>query len=704
MDIAVQPAGLDTSDLPPRVRRIAQSLLRPLLTECDDVLARTLGALQHGMEADAGRAADACAHEEAMLANHSLQVARTRMPARLALELEAQLAALRSGPRAQAPAEQSSLQGMQLLTEHVVDDAADLREIAGRLAMRTHLPLYLMGQRMGVLAASPALEAAQLPLGPQRLCDALRAAAIACGLQPGVRARLFRQMEPQLLARYPACVDAMNAILVEAGVLPHLTHVPVRGRNDRQVRDPGLRPHEPAAQPPPAAAQEPTPTPDRSTLRSQLAHRRAMQGRATAAQPERQRHRLQAADVQRALARQRTVPHPPASVHDARLAILADERQRHGQGVALDDAQADVLDLLDLYYLQLARLLRPDAAASAHARRLMLPLIEHALADVDGFFNDPGNPARRLLEAVLQGGGLHDPGDDEDPQLQAAIAEAVDAVVASSGDPQAFARALQQLEARLQPLARRADIAGHRLVDAARGREKLALARRDAGRALHARIDGRALPEWQTCLLEHSWLDAMTMTLLRHGPDSLPWQDLLHATARIVNGQPLPGEDDDAPAAAVLQALQQLGHHDTEAAQIAGCLLHPQESHCRALHERLRDAARLGDHGACMATESPAPRHPAVAGLRAGDWVLLPAQGRSIARCLAWRGDASGGLLFVGRRGQRLDNAPADLATLGELVASGQARLLQEAPLSPALQAWEATRAALAQTAAQELP
>ena len=261
---------------------------------------------------------------------------------------------------------------------------------------------------MGVLAATPALEAGQLPLGPYRTCEALRLAATEAGLPSLLRIRLLRQLEPELLARYTGCVEAMNSALVEEGVLPHLTHVPARV----EPRPVHAQPTGPAASTPPppmpqvaaapgaffsgppqTAVEAPSQPaaiapPDGHAaagfdLRTGLRQRRQLLARMRGDHGARQRHVLARADVLAALARLRTAVRPPPSVAEARLAILAGERQRHGQGVALGDAEADVLDLLDLYYARLWRELRADAAACAHVRRLMLAAVEHAIADAD---------------------------------------------------------------------------------------------------------------------------------------------------------------------------------------------------------------------------------------------------------------------------------------------------------------------------------
>ena len=61
------------------------------------------------------------------------------------------------------------------LVENVdMDEATVLAEIASRAEVRNSLPLYLLGQRFGVVAGKPAFDAENLPIGPQALCRMIR--------------------------------------------------------------------------------------------------------------------------------------------------------------------------------------------------------------------------------------------------------------------------------------------------------------------------------------------------------------------------------------------------------------------------------------------------------------------------------------------------------------------------------------------------
>ena len=72
----------------------------------------------------------------------------------------------------------------------------------------------------------------------------------------------------------------------------------------------------------------------------------------------------------------------------------------------------------------------------------------------------------------------------------------------------------------MQLLARRAEVAERRHVDAAKGREKLDLARDTARTAIERLLKrGNPSPLVRT-LLEQAWTDALALTILRQGEDS----------------------------------------------------------------------------------------------------------------------------------------------------------------------------------------
>lgn len=117
---------------------------------------------------------------------------------------------------------------LQLLDDEAVDEEGALAAIASRHEHRTSLALLLLGQRFGVMLGSPPLGAGDLPVGPRALGQAMASAARRIGLCLDARMTLYRLHDMQLMTRYPGFVEAMDAHVDRAGILPGLAFVPLR--------------------------------------------------------------------------------------------------------------------------------------------------------------------------------------------------------------------------------------------------------------------------------------------------------------------------------------------------------------------------------------------------------------------------------------------------------------------------------------------
>src|SRR5690606_38766850 len=143
--------------------------------------------------------------------------------------LESSLAALRSATPAveDAPAPMAG-QLLTLVEDTELDRAIVLREIARRQLQHGGAALLLLGQRFGVLAARPAFDPEQLPLGPHALCECRGGAGEMLPLDLGPRLLLYRQSERDVMARHGELADRLSTLLGRAGGLSGLVYAPYR--------------------------------------------------------------------------------------------------------------------------------------------------------------------------------------------------------------------------------------------------------------------------------------------------------------------------------------------------------------------------------------------------------------------------------------------------------------------------------------------
>lgn len=610
----------------------------------------------------------------------------------------------------------------------VVDDEIDsddtlLENTASRLGSRNSLALQLLGQRFGVLTRAPACEPEALPMGPHALCAGLAKATDALALSRTARLQLFQQFERALVDAYPALLDVCNQSLVRLGILPHLSYVPVRrpagsrasdsedadGDFGAPTRDEGVAPTPEAlaGQRIRAALRAPIDA-SFATLQSLLQRRRKVLAKLRPAaptiagrDPAKTTQKLEHDEVLEALQRLRASNTRAESVQEYRQILLAQARQQHGHGVALSESDEDSFDLLALFLAQVQSALRRSSPGHSLTDKLFLPMVQSALRDSD-FFTRQDHPARELLDAVSLAGARWLGEDDLDPQWLGLLQRAVNSVQRDGdGGPAAFVEANRTLQSGLQTLVRKAEMAERRQVEAARGRERLAIARMRASEEIALFQDGRALPQFHDVFLHHAWVDVLSLAFLRGGEDTDTWRLLSETTHEIVeagmpeSAAPLSG----AARKRIGEALEQVGYHSEDAAMIVSTLNDPQAtpaSERAQIMEKLGARARLGEDALMAGANAHNLAHPAereaYEQLRSAPvpaWIEFNSDPEHpLRRRLAWKGEASGLALLVNRRGLRAEEET--LVGLARKLAAGDAQLLHS-DVSPAKSAWEAT-------------
>src|SRR5690606_10041930 len=207
--------------------------LRLVSMELDTYLALLLDEYEQELFRLAERARHPGSESAYVQALRTFRSNRSDLVPQFMLELEAGLATLRTPPVAStpaAPATPAAGRVLSLVDDSMIDEDTLLREIATRQEGRASLPMHLLGQRFGVLAGTPAMDAERLPLGPRAVGRALH---MACrSLQVGREARelLYRLFDRMVMAHYAPVLEKLDATLDDAGILKGLTYVRVRLR------------------------------------------------------------------------------------------------------------------------------------------------------------------------------------------------------------------------------------------------------------------------------------------------------------------------------------------------------------------------------------------------------------------------------------------------------------------------------------------
>jgi len=778
---------LASRPLPDRVR----SLLGGILEFSSDELERTLVDMLNEFEQQlfkyAEQARSNVVQSRWLEAQRLVKRTRPDLVPRFLVLLEAELATIKEppGPKPLIGGLRLNREELSLVDNLELDESTVLSEVAGRVEVRNSLPLYLLGQRFGVLAGKPAFDAETVPVGPHALCRMLRQASECLELGGEHRALLYRTFERHLSPLYTTFIESINTYLARQGVLPNLNYVPVRARPTATTPGPAKRPVAepgggaggpggtvgggatgaggrdgaasafalgggggtpgrggasggyggPAAGPAggPAGggyASDAGSEDSFQQMRQLLAGRRQLLGKLVGGAPRATPGNavvVEPTKVQDALGALQKKPLGPVmvggkpavrTIAHLKQDLLAQLRQAtpEGKPPALPEEENDAIDLVGMLFDHLMKDVRPNSPASNLLAKLQVPLLRVALQD-KGFFTRKQHPARQMLNAIAETGAYWLGEDDTDQQLVGKMQSVVDRTVRDfDGDLDIFGNLLEDLSSHLHTVSRKAEVAEKRHVEAARGKERLALARERAASVVEGLLKKQNLPRFTHTLLSQAWTDVLALTSLRQGEDSDAWKQQLEIAERLVGAAKAgPGGAGMAPGEAqalqqdIQAALSQVGYHADEASAIAQRLVDPQggggdddsAASRTELTMRLKARARLGEEmqqakkKKVVLTPEEQARLEQIKHLPFGTWFefTLNQQGEKVRRRLSWFSTVTGHVLFVNHRGQKIGEHT--LEGLAKAMAQGQVKVVEEEKGTLIDRAWSTVMNAL---------
>jgi hypothetical protein len=388
-----------------------------------------------------------------------------------------------------------------------------------------------------------------------------------------------------------------------------------------------------------------------------------------------------------------------------------------GRPLGLADEDADTIDLVGMLFDYITRDVRDGSAARALLTQLHVPVLRVALGD-KSFFTRRDHPARELLNTIAETGARWmDASDaDSDTELSDRMRMVVEHVGADfDGDIGVFETLLGDLGEHMRVVARRAEVVERRHIDAAKGRDRLEIARNAARSAITRLVqDHRPAPRVRA-LLEHAWIDALALSALRDGTGGTEFRRRLTVASNLVRRAESAhgGEAVDAEVRGELDAgLRQVGLHPDD---VDGILEHlhadastqdtQQERHVlQRIDEALESKARLGGaevapppSSAAVPVVPPAPLSAEetdmlqqLKRMAFGTWFdfVMNQQGTTSRRKLAWFSPVTGHCLFVNQRGARTEDR--SLEQLARDMVRGQVRVANLEAGSMIDRAWKA--------------
>lgn len=766
-------------DLPARVRSLLEGLLERSANQFELAISRTLDEVEQELFKLAERARSNEQQHARFEALREIKRARADIAPRFLLHVESTLAHLNSSagktPETNKRAAAAAGSPLELVDSEVLEEDLALQEIVSKSEIRHSQALYALAHRFGVLAGSPAWETEVLPLGPAQLCKALRHATRCLDLNVEYRVLAYRLFDRVAMLPIGEFYDVINGYLAKQRILAHLQSPAVRAGGAGAA---AAAAEDAAAQGAEAAATDevpapgPPPAPDQqdaelfSTLRMLLSGRRHAQG---ASMPFVENgYMVSRDDLQSVLGSLQQRPDiaqargsKPRDAAALRADMLMALKQVSPQGrpAVLAEEDSDTVDLVGMLFDFINKSVRAESTSQSLLGRLQVPVLRVALSDKT-FFTQREHPARALLNTIAETSSRWMDDEDADPSLAEKMQAAVDKVSTEyNGDVTLFRSLLSDLGSHMQLLARRAEVAERRHVDAAKGREKLDLARDTARTAIERLLKrGNPSPLVRT-LLEQAWTDALALTILRQGEDSSAFHRRLAVADQLLRRSP----NADTPADKMLKqeldvGLSQVGLHGDDVKAVLGRLFpggktaandadksaaeksavaKPAEAgpaandakpaaandddleSSTALAMKLKSRARFG--GEPAEPVKPLPKAPPsltpeeaqvlerIRTLPFGTWFEFTTnqQGATVRRKLAWFSTLTGRCLFVNQRGARTDEKT--LEQLAGDIARKQAKIWTEQSDSLIDRAWKAILGSLKQftgteTASQVAP
>lgn len=649
--------------------------------------------------------------------------------------------------------------GLQLLDKLAHEESALIQTLAAKSCNRYLEALYSLNQRLAIVNGGNRLEEAALPAGPTHILNAFNAAIRPLRLQPNIKLVLFAVFDRIVMTQLEALYEALNLSLIKSGVLPNLRPSVAKSASPAE---PGSKPvpatgqgwftsgsanaasgsqyAESAAGYAGAAGGVRQAAGDDvgagasgvgdelfGTICDLMAScRRAGRAAATGAAAQTEVDTgppvvpypdntalvsaISELQVEHALPgggydpAQVQPEHVDKGVLEAIRNHLQEQRQRIYKGVDRRRVPQVEIDVIDVVGMLFDCILNDDVlpnAVKALLSRLHTPYLKIAVLDKRMFSSDQ-HPARCLLNAMAEAGAKWVSQDHLQAGIYPQMQDAVNRVLNEYQDGlQLFDDLIEELAAGVEVLRQKSELIEQRAREAAKGHEKLQVARDRAQQELASRTAGKQLPGAARKFLSEIWADHLMLLMLRSrgGENSQDFVEALRIADEIIwSVTPKHTPEEHEQLALRLPKLQQI--IEDELGSLGGYSRNEQED----LYSLLKDLQSNALHGTvpeetCAsaavdtadAVSAPvevaaeeaigAEEQAIIDGLRAlnfgtqFDFVMNPA-GDVRRLKLSWFSQVTSNYMFVDQGGVKA--AVYNIRELARVIREGNARVVEQ--------------------------
>jgi hypothetical protein len=321
-----------------------------------------------------------------------------------------------------------------------------------------------------------------------------------------------------------------------------------------------------------------------------------------------------------------------------------------------------------------------------------MPILRVALAD-KRFFTHAQHSARVLVGVVLEQILYWHESEQDAAIAMVRLEDIVERMSGYKGSNQLFDEILDEYRAHQEMAARKSELLEKRQVEAAAGRERLQLARRDAESAVAQSMANGDPPPLVRQLLEQDWARLLALTNLGEGPTSLSYRNRLAVAGRLIalfdrahETSHVQRDEQEFLAREIELGLAKVGYPEDESRRLTARLFGHDPEHA---DPRVLLRAPPKETASVPAASSPLPppqlahvgardrQIQAQLGARArGAWLdfVVGREGTSARRKLAWIDHVGEQCLLLSQRGARVGEPP--LAWVAQEIRAGRARVV----------------------------
>lgn len=460
---------------------------------------------------------------------------------------------------------------LSLVKKADVEESIAIHNIISKANNNFFHTLYELRQRLAVVNGGKKVDSTNMPSGPSHLCNAYWVASQAFNVDREVKLIIFSLFDQFVMRKAAVVYDAFNKQLFEAGVLPNISSVIRRELKAKRAEE-AAQPTDTAQLPESGNADYATPEMDEQTgntlyqsLFQLLATRRENNPLQPGylQEPAKAKHwapitRPDLASAINALqpAASDRIQHLPSGTgqpsENIQIALdeqllnsiretLLEEREKLFSDVSeakqsVDVVDADTIELVGMLFEFMLNYEALPNAAKALISHLHTPLLKVAVLDKE-FLIRSSHPARKLLNMLVDAGCRWVNESSLATGIFPHMQETVERVLDEFKDNLIlFDELVEAFSATIEEFKTKTQVIENRSQEAAKGRDKLQVAKQEATDEITTRIGSRRLPEEMTHFLLKPWTDRLTFILLRErdGKESAEWKAAINVADALI--------------------------------------------------------------------------------------------------------------------------------------------------------------------------